>query len=179
MPTLRGGKWRRLRERWLALARLLGELQDAEWVREAPNQQPCLQTDLALIDIPSNRCIHHSNTVMKTGSMLNTDAYLRAEGAAQVPGLKAASWQRRKGGFLKSHSASPWTRGEWPLPSRADWVCLGRWKLQFQRYFYFTLRLSFFFFFLFLTLFCQRCYARFTSFPVRQWLRNKSDLLLE
>lgn len=41
----------------------------------APNQQPCPQTDLALIDILSNRAFR---TEMEPESAWNTDVYLRA-----------------------------------------------------------------------------------------------------
>lgn len=55
----------------IGISGLLAELEERERER-----QPCLQTDLALIDILSNRCIHHLNTVMKTANTLNTDVYL-------------------------------------------------------------------------------------------------------
>lgn len=70
----------------------------------APNQQPCPETDLALIDILSNRGFR---TEMEPESMWNTDVYLGAAKEGRRPGERLPS--KAQCALVWNHSDPLWT----------------------------------------------------------------------
>lgn len=74
----------------------------------APNQQPCPQTDLALIDILSNRGFR---TEMEPELAWNTDVYLGVSKGGWK-GAEGSPAQARWACLVWSHSDPRWTGGE-------------------------------------------------------------------
>lgn len=115
----------------IGISRLLAEGEERGRERHQ-NQQPCLQTDLALIDILSNRRILHLKTVI-CWILMHTWAgeWELSRWTLRYGRVCKRLLGKMEGGFVWSHSASPWTDGEWPplswipnqSPSRRDSGC--------------------------------------------------------